>query len=322
MARAGALAYFALSCLTGCDGTVVNLGNTERLMTGGDAGAAGSAVAGTGATSGSGGGPEWVPIAEPILIEPGHSLANPTFADDAEYVLFTRQAPGADNTRVWQAEREGDGYRLPSFKTDEPLPAGGDSIYGASTPALFSVSNELWFGSFVADAFTDVFVTSREGDGWSAAVPVAELSSPEDDAPRPPGLAGMVMPLSSKRHGGQFHQIYFAYRANIGAPWSEPNRQYLETVNVEGTTSVDGFLTDDGLTLYFAAARSDPRNADLYRVRRVATDQSFGEPELLRGLDTKADERDPWLSPNGDWLYYSSNRTGLYAIYRARRAPP
>jgi len=97
----------------------------------------------------------------------------------------------------------------------------------------------------------------------------------------------------------------------------------LATINLADTTSIDGFLTNDGLTLYFAAApHEQPDAADLYRARRSRTDEQFGEPEPLRGVNTGNDERDPWLSEGGEWLYYSSNRTGFYAIYRARRALP
>ena len=65
-----------------------------------------------------------------------------------------------------------------------------------------------------------------------------------------------------------------------------------------------------------------PDSADLFRARRSTTEQSFDLPEPLSDLNTTNDERDPWLSPGGEWLYYSSNRAGMHAIYRARRATP
>ena len=34
-------------------------------------------------------------------------------------------------------------------------------------------------------------------------------------------------------------------------------------------------------------------------------------------LSTDSDERDPWLSPDGRELYFSSDRSGQYAIYVA-----
>src|SRR5690606_7026354 len=101
MARAGAFACIALSGLSGCDGAVVNLGNSGRLIAGGEGPVAGAA--GSSAQSGAGGAREWVPQLEAVLIEPTHSLANPTFSAEADYVLFTRQALGADSVRIWRA---------------------------------------------------------------------------------------------------------------------------------------------------------------------------------------------------------------------------
>jgi hypothetical protein len=203
------------------------------------------------------------------------------------------------------------------------LPLGEDTENGASNPALSATGDELWFGMGITGSAsaTDIYLALADGDGWANPQRVDALSSMHDDSPRPPGQRGSVMPLSSKRHGGKLYQIYFATRDASG-DWSEPNQDYLATINFAATTSVDGFLSDDGLTLYFAGAREKPEAADLYRARRDATDRDFGEPEPLRELNSANDERDPWLSEGDEWLYYSSNRTGFYAIYRARRAVP
>lgn len=325
MARAGAFACFALSCLAGCDGTVVNLGNTERLSAGGDAGAAGSAVGGSGASSGSGGGPEWIRNDTPLLAgeEQTITIANPALPESAEYMLFTRQKRGSADAHIWKALPGGGGFTQPDFERGQPLALGEDPMLGASGPALSASGSELWFGMTAPESITgtDIYVALGEAGEWGAPELVVELSSSFEDSPRPPGFNGTIMPLSSKRHEGPFFQIYFAYRDAMGAAWGVPNQTYLENINVEGATSVDGFLTDDGLTLYFAAGAT-PESTDLARARRSSTDASFGAPELLHDLNTANDERDPWLSPGGDWLYYSSNRTGVHAIYRAHRATP
>jgi hypothetical protein len=322
--RARAVAGLVASCALGCEGDVVNLGNTAPLSAGG-AGAGGSSLAGGGAQSGRGAA-EWIRIDEPVLTDQQdkYALANPALPVTMDYMLFTRQLRGAPDPHVWKAKRGADGgFSKPDFANETAVPLGEDPDNGASNPALSGLGDELWFGMGMtgSPSATDVYVALAEGDSWVAPQRVDALSSMQDDSPRPLGLHGTVMPLSSKRHGGNFYQIYFATRDASGV-WTEPNQDYLSTINVADTTSVDGFLSDDGLTLHFAAAREAPDSADLYRARRVATNQDFGEPEPLHDLNTTNDERDPWLSEDGEWLYYSSNRSGFYAIYRARRAPP
>lgn len=325
MARAGAFACFALSYLFGCDGTVVNLGNTERLSAGGDAGAAGSAVGGSSASSGSGGGPEWIRNDEPVLGEQENkvTIASPALPGNAEYLLFTRQKRGFADAHIWKTSATSTGFAKPDFDSAQPLSLGEDPELGVSSPALSTDGSELWFGMTVPDSTTgtDIYVAVGSGGEWGTPQRVAELSTVSDDAPRPPGLHGTAMPLSSKDHGGPFFQIYLAYRDAVGAPWHEVNQIHLENVNAAGTTVVDGFLSEDGLTLYFAAGMT-PESADLFRARRGTPDQSFDVPERLDDLNTTNDERDPWLSQGGEWLYYTSNREGVHAIYRARRATP
>jgi hypothetical protein len=77
--------------------------------------------------------------------------------------------------------------------------------------------------------------------------------------------------------------------------------------------SADGFLSADGLSLYFASTRSG--NADLYRARRVTLDSDFGEPEPLVGVNTPYEERMPWLSADEHTLYFTSTRPAPYAQY-------
>jgi hypothetical protein len=311
--RVGALAAVLLGFTGACDGDLVNLGSSA-LTAAGEAGA--SSRGGSGPHRG--GVPEWRPESDPVLSEDGYSLANPTLGPEA--LFFTRQGTGEPDAHAYAATQDAGGFRLPDFDTDAPLALGEDTDGGVASPAVSLDGNELWFGKSEPGSLTatDVWVVKREGDGWTTPARVAELSSAADDAPRPPGAGGTLMPLSSKQADGRYFQIYLAKRAADGT-WGTPDQALVGSLNAPGQTSVDGFLSEDGLTLYFASTQGAQNDSDLFRARRATLDDTFGSPEPLPDLPRDADERDPWLSPDGSWLYYSSNRTGLYAIYRARR---
>jgi Tol biopolymer transport system component len=139
------------------------------------------------------------------------------------------------------------------------------------------------------------------------------------DEPRPPAVGGTIMPLSSKRQGkGILSQIYFATRGADGA-WSAPNQEHLASINSPDYLSADGFLSADGLSLYFASKRSG--NSELYVARRTSLDDDFGEPAAVpgAGVNTPSEERMPWLSADERTLYFASNRLGSYAVYIATR---
>ena len=64
---------------------------------------------------------------------------------------------------------------------------------------------------------------------------------------------------------------------------------------------------------------------DMYVAWRASTADRFSLPTPLTDLNTAADERDPWLSPDGTLFYFTSDRgNGVLQIYEAtasRRLP-
>jgi Tol biopolymer transport system component len=84
---------------------------------------------------------------------------------------------------------------------------------------------------------------------------------------------------------------------------------------VAGRGSVDGFLTRDGLILLFNAQAAE-NQGDLYLARRSSTTAPFEAPIHLLELNTSWDERDPWLSSDEKWLFFSSDRLGRLCIYQ------
>jgi len=74
-------------------------------------------------------------------------------------------------------------------------------------------------------------------------------------------------------------------------------------------------------SFYFSSYGSKGNNGlDLYRVERLPNGE-FSEPEILPlGINTKLDERYPFLSPDGKWIYFSSqghNSMGGFDVFRA-----
>jgi Tol biopolymer transport system component len=64
---------------------------------------------------------------------------------------------------------------------------------------------------------------------------------------------------------------------------------------------------------------------DLYVAWRLSTADRFSLPTPLTDLNTAADERDPWLSPDGTVFFFTSDRapSGTLQIYEvpAHRQP-
>jgi hypothetical protein len=144
----------------------------------------------------------------------------------------------------------------------------------------------------------------------------------------------MVMPMSSARNpAAPAYQIYFATRAGSAAPFGAPVP--VDELDAVDRLTVDGFLTNDGLALFYSAASESPArdaaageagvgasdagvtfdSSDLFVAVRRSTDEPFEVVQALTDLNTSASERDPWLSPDGRTFYFTSDRDGVPNIY-------
>lgn len=256
---------------------------------------------------------------------------NPTLTGDLLEIYFTTDRDSG-NGDVWFASRK---------SAAEPFgaPAPVSAVNGSSFETSSAISTDgltLWLGSDRAGGAgaVDVWVTQRaaRGGAWSTPVNVVALNSAADDIPRPPGQQALVMPMASTRpadgnpSGG--YQTYLAARPAEGAPFGAPAP--IPELDSPDSSTVDGFLSSDGLTLFFSATPAGDAgvavdggagNADLYVAWRRATSEPFSFKQPLDDLNTPAAERDPWLTPDGKTLYFTSDRDGALNIYTAQVLP-
>ena len=128
------------------------------------------------------------------------------------------------------------------------------------------------------------------------------------------------MPLGSRRDGNHF-LTYLATRPSVGAPFSDIREASELDIDPANINTADAFLTRDGLTIYFAHSQNSL--GDIYVAHRATKEAPFGTPQLLPGINTTADERDPWVSPPPETvLFFTSNRDGVLNIYQATLVQP
>ena len=127
------------------------------------------------------------------------------------------------------------------------------------------------------------------------------------------------MPLGSRAMGTGFYATYLASRVDEASDFGAP--VLLSELLVPEESTIDAFLSEDGLALYFnLTPGSGETKGDLYVARRLAVTDGFGDPEPLSELNSEGDDRDPWLSPDGKRLFFSSDRDGTLNIYEAVRS--
>jgi Tol biopolymer transport system component len=241
---------------------------------------------------------------------------NPSLTADLLEIYFTAAASATSQSAdIWSATRSD---ARDAFGEPQRVDAVNSS--GVETSPVVSADGlTLWFASDRPGGHgdLDIWVCSRSarGDAWSEPANVGPLNSAGKEIPRPPGQRQRVMPLASDRDDPGYYRIYFSARAAIDAAFERPE-DVAELVFADQST-VDGFLTDDGLSLFYVTG-PEFGPADLYVASRRSVGDPFEHAVALDALNTARDERDPWLSADGSLFYFSSDRSGRYEIYVAR----
>lgn len=173
--------------------------------------------------------------------------------------------------------------------------------------------------------YEDMFIARKTDKGYTKA----EQFSIEDK------YVGLV--LNSPRHDaviGLSHdeKKLFTYKddkvfiseLNADGNWTGPT-ELNEAINPKKGYQPHACLTADGNTLYFSSERKEGKGKlDLYRAKKQ-NDGSWGEVENLGDIiNTPENEDSPYITPDGEYLYFSSkghNTIGGYDIFKAKINP-
>ena len=190
---------------------------------------------------------------------------NPTLTADMLEIFFTSERDGGP-ADIFVAKRSKRSARFGAPQRVDALSAAGVE----TSPAVSADGLTLWLASDRAGGHgdLDIWVATRSARNaaWSAPANIDALNSSTKDIPRPLGQHARVMPMASDRDTPGYYQILFAARSEPSASFERP-KQVPELAFPDKST-VDGFLSDDGLTLFYvtgpefgAAICTSPRDA-------------------------------------------------------------
>jgi hypothetical protein len=259
---------------------------------------------------------------------------NPTLTEDMLEIFFTSDRPdpgesdGEDDENgdrdVYYAKRE---FRTEPFGAPEKVLEA--SSEDEETSSVISPDGlMLWVGTDRAlidgndndDDDHDIWFTTRASreSKWETLRPLSELNTEFDDIPRPLALNGTIMPIASRRstRGGAY-ETFLARRATVADEFS-PDEEPIPEISVEDRSSVDAFMTNDGLLLFFNRAEG-PEEGELFMSWRRSPSDPFSEPLPLDAIGGD-DYRDPWVDKDGTRFVFTSNRgdgQGELDIYMA-----
>lgn len=245
------------------------------------------------------------PITE---ISGGGAEDDPTLTGDMLEVYFNLNGDIYGSTRASVTS---------PWPTPVPIAAVNSTTATETTCEVSPDGLELFFSSsrIGGAGGQDIYVSSRASRGlpFGAPVRLADLATSTDDVtPTTFTNGALVMYLSSLRAGSL--DLYRSTRPTRTDPWSTP--VLVSELQTSGTETEPTLTPSD---TFMILSGDGPGGRDLFMTSRAAPSDPWDTPVPITELNTGTSEEDPWLSPDGRTLVFSSNRGGSYDLYITTR---
>ncbi len=196
--------------------------------------------------------------------------------------------------------------RLPA-----PINTGGME----SSPSAFDGGQRLVFTVGCAGANSDLYVARRTPAGFTTPEPLVAVNSPADDTDPCVSADGTLLVFASNRRGGRGGFDLWASERE-GDDFGPP--RLLGAVNSAADDREPALDAAASLLVFASDRGARPGSHDLLASYRSGAD--FGEPRVIAGCATAADERDPALSACGRVLFFASDAEGGAGGFDLRRS--
>lgn len=268
----------------------------------------GPAPMGAGAASGAD-----ARLPRPELVGPGVVSTNageysPTFDAERGELYFMRRTPGLFDYTIWRARTDGERWtdaEVVSFSGDERdagpylAPDGASLVFDSARPteSLEKDSINLWR------------VERAEDGQWGEPALMAGASN----AGFQPGRAEFdeFGPAIDGEGRIWFYSFRSPYRGGsryvVDTPDAKEARRDTSVPDPSARTFVSYlWLSADGRTAVMEGRAKGRRDSDLFVSNRVGS--RWTEPRPVPGVNTSSGEGGPWVTPDGAWLWFTSDR--------------
>ena len=198
---------------------------------------------------------------------------------------------------------------VPRFSPPTLVTALSDPSADDEDPTFTGDLRELYFSSDRAGD-SDIWVSRRASpsDLWGAPSMVVELSSiGHVDRSPSVSLDGLSIWFTTDRELFR-GRIWHSTRPNTQSPWAAPAPvSELSSPNFDSAPAVDAAET----TMFFSSLhQNSATQTDIYASTRASVSQPWGSPVRVPGLDTTADEADPFVAQGGLVVFFTLTRPG------------
>jgi hypothetical protein len=245
---------------------------------------------------------ELLPGSSPVLNTPAIDGCV-SHSGDGLTIVFNSNRDGTHDLYMAQRSSKSVGFGAP---VKLPPPINTDDF--AESCATLGPGNRLYFSSTRDDDAGDIVVSKRGPKGWSV---------PQNLGPSI-NHAGWLEETPDFFEDEEGRQVMIFTRRNLSSTVGDIY-QSIEggpPTLVHGgphssATDARGSVTNDGLTMFWDSNRTGTLGGpDLYYATRSSTSEPFGSAIHLQQLSSAGFDARPFISKDGSFLTFSSNRPG------------
>lgn len=256
------------------------------------------------------------------IVVPVAQASSDTFSEEDpalsadETVLYLARAPaGIAARQIYRLERAtaADAFSAPQLLSFSG--AGGGEMFG---PALASGDDALWLTWKRSASAPHAIFRAARIDATTFAVP--DQSQLNDNAGSSPALAGdgLTMIFERWNDNAKKSELVMVERLTRQSAFGPPKAVPIQTWPY---SQGQPWLNHDATLLYLARDVDGQGNFDLYVATRADRTKAFSDPlPLLGAVNTAESESGPWVSADGQRLYFSRSVGGVqHDLLMARR---
>jgi hypothetical protein len=229
------------------------------------------------------------------------------------YVDIARRAETAiDNPVFVKIENLGSAINT-EYSEVIPFITGDKSklVFSSKRPRSYGAENDN-------EKISDFYVSDREGNNWVNTHKIGfEINTEMNDLVVGMNDLGTILLVNRTLKGKDYGNLFLC--ENKGGIWLKPV-MLSEDINSQHKES-SACITADGKFIYFSSNRPGGQGGkDIWGVKQLPNGK-WAKPSNIGGvINSPYDEEAPFISPNGQTLYFSSNgheTIGGYDIHNA-----
>ena len=295
----------------GLMGGMASVGGMGGVISAGGGGAASTGGGGAGGSPATTFGVP-APIAE--LNRSDAREDDPTLPADLLEIYFNSDRGGAFD--VWKATRT-----APSQAWSTPQQVAELSSVGTDTAFTISPDGLTFYLSRSNGNDFDIYVSTRPDrmSAWSLPVAEPSLNSTSADFHAMEVTPLQIFLASERTPTTGVLDLFASSRAAPTDAWGVASN--LGAVN-SPSVDEDPWVHGCRLLMFFSSSR--PNNTtnyprDIYMSTRATVSAAWGAASAVDELNTPSHDQDPWLSPDSNTVFFSSDRDGTDDLFVAKR---